>query len=111
GVREVGVTWRTAEVDLFRDVRRAAPGRATPILLQLCTNTYNAYNNWGGGSLYAYHGRANLQGHRVSFDRPLEGQFRQWELPFVSWAERNGYVLDYCANSDLAFHPELLPRY
>ena len=90
---------------------RPCRARCAPILLQLCTNTYNAYNNWGGGSLYAYHGRANLQGHRVSFSRPMEGQFRQWELAFVAWAERNGYALDYCANSDLEFHPELLEHY
>lgn len=107
----VGRNRRTAEVDLFFIVRPAEPGQRTSILLQLSTNTYNAYNNWGGGSLYAYHGRANLQGHRVSFDRPLEGQFRQWELPFVAWAERQGYTLDYCANSDLEFHPELLDAY
>ena len=25
--------------------------------------------------------------------------------------ERNGYALDYCANSDLEFHPELLDHY
>jgi hypothetical protein len=107
----VGRNRRTAEADLFFIVRPAEPGKSTSVLLQLCTNTYNAYNNWGGGSLYAYHGRANLQGHRVSFDRPLEGQFRQWELPFVTWAERQGYVLDYCANSDLETRPEILERY
>ncbi len=107
----VGRNHRTAEVDLFFIVRPAEPGQRTPILIQLTTNTYNAYNNWGGGSLYGYHGRAGLQGHRVSFDRPLAGQYRRWELPFVSWAERNGYVLDYCANSDLEFHPELLDHY
>ena len=45
-----------------------------------------------------------------STGRPA-GQFRQWELPFVIWAERNGYTLDYCANSDLEFHPELLESY
>jgi hypothetical protein len=111
GGKFVGRNRRTAEVDLFFIVRPAEPGKGTPILLQLCTNTYNAYNNWGGGSLYAYHGRANLQGHRVSFDRPLEGQFRQWELPFVAWAEQQGYTLDYCANSDLETRPEILDRY
>ena len=52
-----------------------------------------------------------LQGHRVSFDRPLDSQFRQWELPFVAWAERRGYVLDYCANGDLESRPEILDRY
>jgi hypothetical protein len=111
GGKFVGRNRRTAEVDVFFIVRTAVPGRDSRILLQLCTNTYNAYNNWGGGSLYAFHGRANLQGHRVSFNRPLEGQFRQWELAFVAWAERNGFALDYCANSDLEFHPELLEHY
>jgi hypothetical protein len=111
GGKFVGRNRRSAEVDLFFIVRPAEPGKNTSILLQLCTNTYNAYNNWGGSSLYAYHGRANLQGHRVSFNRPLAGQFRQWELPFVAWAERNGHTLDYCANSDLEFHPELLRSY
>jgi hypothetical protein len=111
GGKFIGRSRRTAEVDLFFIVRSSDPGRDTSILLQLCTNTYNAYNNWGGGSLYAYHGRANLQGHRVSFDRPLDGQFRQWELPFVAWAERAGYTLDFCANGDLESRPDLLARY
>jgi hypothetical protein len=111
GGKYVGRSRRTAEVDLFFIVRPASPGWDTSILLELATNTYNAYTNWGGSSLYAYHGRAGLQGHRVSFDRPLDSQFRQWELPFVAWAERNGYTLDYCANGDLESHPELLDRY
>lgn len=111
GGKYVGRNRRTAEVDLFFIVRSSKPGKDTPILLELSTNTYNAYTNWGGSSLYAYHGRAGLQGHRVSFDRPIDSQFRQWELPFVVWAERNGYQLDYCVNSDLEFHPELLTKY
>lgn len=111
GGKYSGRSRRTAEVDLFFIVRPSDQGRDASILIQLCTNTYNAYNNWNGSSLYAYHGRAGLQGHRVSFDRPLEGQFRQWELPFVVWAERNGYALDYCANGDLESRPELLERY
>src|SRR6185312_138853 len=88
GGKFVGRNRRTAEADLFFVVGPEEPGKEASILLQLATNTYNAYNNWGGSSLYAYHGRGHLQGHRVSFDRPLAGQFRQWELPFVAWAER-----------------------
>lgn len=102
---------RTAESTLFFIVRPAKPGANTPILLQLSTNTYNAYNNWGGFSLYGYHGQSQLQGNRVSFDRPAVGIFKQWELPFIVWAEQNGYALDYAANSDLEFHPELLENY
>ena len=102
---------RTAEGVMHFVVRSAQPGHDTKILLQLATNTYNAYNNWGGYSVYAYHGHSNLQGHRVSFDRPMAGLFSRWELSFVEWAERNGYTLDYAANSDLEFHPEILKEY
>lgn len=102
---------RTAEGSFFFIVRSATPGQQTKVLLQLSTNTYNAYNNWGGHSLYSYHDRDGLQGHRVSFDRPPRSQFRNWELPFVAWAEQAGYRVDYAANSDLEFHPELLEQY
>jgi hypothetical protein len=44
-------------------VVRAASSRASALLV-LATNTYNAYNTWGGRSLYT-------GGHRVSFDRPF----------------------------------------
>lgn len=107
----IGRGRRTAESKLFFVVRPAKPASDTKILLQLTTNTYSAYNNWGGHSLYAFHARNKLQGTRVSFDRPLAGFFRQWELPFVAWAERRGYVLDYAVNSDLEFRPEVLKNY
>ncbi len=102
---------RTAESSLFFIVRPAKPGEKTPILFQLSTNTYNAYTNWGGFSLYGYHGQNGMQGRRVSFDRPIGSQFRTWELPFVVWAEQNGYTLDYAANNDLEFRPEMLEHY
>jgi len=96
---------------LFFVVRPKEPGKGSKILLQLSTNTYNAYTNFGGYSLYAYNGRHKVQGRRVSFDRPQSSQFRNWELPFVQWAEKAGYTLDFAANSDLEFRPELLKAY
>jgi hypothetical protein len=96
---------------LFFIVRNPDPESGSGILLQLSTNTYNAYTNWGGHSLYAYHDRDGLQGHRVSFDRPLSSQYQKWELPFVRWAEQNGYQLDFAVNSDLEFRPDLLKSY
>ena len=100
---------RTAAGSLFFIVRPTKP--AASILIQLCTNTYNAYTNYGGFSLYAYHAVAKNQGHRVSFDRPQSPQFANWELPFVAWCEKNGFALDYAANSDLELHPEILAGY
>jgi hypothetical protein len=97
--------------ECFFVVRPKRPAAHTKVLIQLSTNTYNAYTNWGGYSLYAYHGRDKVKGRRVSFDRPISSQFRQWEEPFVRWAEGAGYTLDYCVNSDLEFRPEILSGY
>lgn len=102
---------RTAESTCFFIVRASEPGKHSRTLIQLSVNTYNAYNNWGGSSLYGYHGRANLQGHRVSFNRPPSSQFSKWELPFIRWAEKNGNHLDYASNMDLELHPEILKHY
>jgi mono/diheme cytochrome c family protein len=105
---------------MFFVVRSSHPGRDSKILLQLAANTYNAYNGWGGFSLYTYWGPAHWDkvhepgdelGRRVSFQRPFTGIDRNWELPFFQWAERNGYRLDYAINSDLEFHPEILEQY
>ncbi|MCX6047946.1 MAG: hypothetical protein NT075_22835 [Chloroflexi bacterium] len=49
-------------------VRAARPSRGTASLLVLSTNTYNAYNQWGGSCLYA-------GARRVSFARPFERGF------------------------------------
>ena len=46
-------------------VVRAAPAAPAPALLVLATNTYNAYNQWGGHCLYS-------GADRVSFTRPIE---------------------------------------
>ena len=97
--------------EVYFIVRPKHPGKTSTILLQLSTNTYNAYTNWGGYSLYAYHGRHKVQGRRVSFDRPQSSQFPNWEQPFVAWAEGNGFTLEYAANSDLERDPELLKNY
>ncbi|MEO9595428.1 N,N-dimethylformamidase beta subunit family domain-containing protein [Rhodopirellula bahusiensis] len=107
----VGRNQRTAVGRLFFVVRSKTPGATSPILIQLATNTYNAYTNWGGHSLYGYHDRDGVQGNRVSFDRPIQSQFAKWELPFIQWAERSGYELEYAVNSDLEFHPEMLAKY
>ena len=45
-------------------VRAPVVARNGAPLLVIATNTYNAYNNWGGRSLYT-------GGNRVSFDRPF----------------------------------------
>lgn len=102
---------RSAEGGCFFVLRAAEPGKSSKILLQLSTHTYNAYNNWAGFSLYGYHALEGNQGHRVSFERPPASQFANWEQPFVEWAERGGFTLEYAANGDLETRPEILSAY
>ncbi|MGB0606159.1 MAG: N,N-dimethylformamidase beta subunit family domain-containing protein [Candidatus Latescibacterota bacterium] len=102
---------RSAQATGYFVLRPKVDQPRAKILLGLSTNTYAAYNNWGGFSLYAYHGRGGVQGNRVSFQRPDRGLFSRWEAPFVQWIEENGYALDYCTNLDLEHHPDLLGQY
>ena len=41
----------------------------------------------------------------------FQSSWRNWEHPFVEWAERAGYEIDYAVNSDLEFRPEILDHY
>ncbi len=60
-----GVTGPEATSHAFFVLRSAAPGRDASAVLVLSTNTYNAYNKWGGACLYT-------GVPKVSFARPLE---------------------------------------
>lgn len=96
---------------LYFVVRSARPGRDANILLQLTTNTHNAYNNWGGCCFYPPP-TSDRQVPRLSFDRPgVWGHLADWERPFIQWAEQAGFALDYAVNTDLEIHPEMLQGY
>ena len=90
--------------------------RPCDLLVQCSDNTWQAYNVWGGGSLYRHpKGNQRSFGH-VSFDRPYgkypqgfmpnpqstgSGEWLCFEFPMAYWLEREGYDLSYCSNSDL----------
>lgn len=102
---------RMASHNLILVVRAAQPAVKNKILLQLTTNTYMAYNPWGGKSTYAYNSYDKIQSHQVSLLRPGHGYhggtgFGGWERAFVQWCEREGYGLDYAVNYDLERWPE-----
>jgi hypothetical protein len=84
----------------FVIVRPASQAIGTPILVQVPINTWQAYNRWGGKSLYDFYGP---RAYRVSFDRPY-GEMANtpawWELQTVRFLEREGYDVSYQTDYD-----------
>jgi hypothetical protein len=84
-------------------------GGHEPILFQTSTNTYQAYNPYGGTSLYNNNTNKAIwtapHAMKVSYDRPFEtgdgaGQFLWYEYPYVRWLEKNGYNVAYTTDVD-----------
>lgn len=92
-------------------------GRQSDIHVQTSDTTYQAYNRWGGNSLYygdddAIFGRAV----KVSYSRPmdpgqLENDFYYAEMPLIRWLERNGYDVTYTSCIDTDRRPQELLRH
>jgi hypothetical protein len=127
----------------FFVVRPHAGAPTAPALLALATNTWHAYNDFGGRNLYTGATQVSLQrpmapgylhkppglGRRVTTTAPPDPQMAahvgylalnhlsawagsagwpDWELPFLQWAEGNGFDIDVVTNADLEDHPQLL---
>ena len=99
-----------------------ADGRARDLLVVMPTNTWQAYNAWGGKSVYVYNssanptvigakaGNPNQRAAKVSFDRPMTNVIAEYnwvlrtEFPLIWWLERQGYNLTY--TDDLGVHSQ-----
>lgn len=93
-------------------VREDDPGSTARLLFLSSVNTHQAYNDYGGGSLYGF--GDTVKAPRVSFDRPYTtgvGKYKFWEAKMIPWLEQNGYAVEYATTYDLHFHPELLDHY
>ena len=82
-----------------------------PILVVSSLFTYQAYNTWGGHSLYAgqdAQGKITsaARSYEVSFDRPYSDNGGLMDIPlyeynFVRWFERSGFHGTYAADADI----------
>jgi hypothetical protein len=100
-------------------VKENNPGTTSKVLWVVPTNTYQAYNAWGGSSLYWVSLPNSIyRTDTVSFDRPFGeswsesgftgyhlndslGQFNEREWAWVQWMESHNYPVEYCADRDL----------
>jgi hypothetical protein len=78
--------------------------RPSEVLMQAGVTTYQAYNAWGGTSLYS-----KPRAVKVSFDRPYArgagaGDFFYWEYGMLRFLEREGYDVTYSTNIDTHMH-------
>lgn len=93
-------------------VRAAKP--SAPLLIVSGTNTFQAYNTFGGRNVYP--SDAPRRSFRVSFDRPYSeaaglARFRDWEQQLVIWLLLNGIPYDVATEHDLDRDPTLLSGY
>jgi hypothetical protein len=114
--------------------------RSSGLLVQLGVTTYQAYNYWGGKSLYKWGSTEGKRAAKVSFNRPYAansqnpsaaygmgaGEFLTnlqphpdtykvsnagWDYNMVRWLEREGFDLSYCTNLDTHCAPNLLQHH
>jgi hypothetical protein len=84
-------------------VRDDAGGSA--VLFQTADTTWQAYNAYGGNSLYV--GQPAGRAYKVSYNRPFSTRgccVEDWlfnaEYPMIRWLEANGYDLSYTTGVD-----------
>ncbi|MGH7724670.1 MAG: N,N-dimethylformamidase beta subunit family domain-containing protein [Candidatus Eiseniibacteriota bacterium] len=87
------------------------------LLMSISESTYQAYNSYGGNSLYGGSVAGYPAGHatKVSYNRPFitrSGPSEDWffnaDYPMVRWLERNGYDVSYFTNLDTGRNGGLL---
>jgi hypothetical protein len=95
-------------------VRQSPTAVASAVLIQVPVNTWEAYNPWGGKSLYQF--GTSRHALEVSFDRPFDQQQlhnmgTELELPWVRFLERNGIDVSYQTDLDTDVAPGSLLRH
>lgn len=82
------------------------------VVLVMAVNTWQAYNGWGGYSLYNGPIGFADRSRAVSFDRPYDrsgaAKFITFERPVVARAEMLGLPLAYVTSADLDADPGIL---
>ncbi len=84
------------------------------ILFQTSDTTWQAYNRYGGGSLYVAPSMPFNRAYKVSYNRPFttRNYSSSWvlghEYPMIRWLEANGYDVSYFTGVDSDRRGELI---
>jgi hypothetical protein len=86
-------------------------GSPAPLLVHTSEFTWEAYNTFGGTSLYASNVSGFSRAYEVTLDRPFSapgwGELPR-EIPMIQFLEEKGFAVDYASDGDLATRPCLL---
>ncbi len=101
--------------EIIFSIRPANPGSDSKILVIMSTNTMQAYNNYGGKSLYNYNSTNSLHANWVSYDRPFtytaQYDYYGWENYLVNWLGRNNISVEFATDVDIEKYSDLLSNY
>jgi hypothetical protein len=92
--------WAGRVATTFFVVHPPAQTPGSSVLVQVPVNTWEAYNAWGGKSLYDFF---PPRAYAVSFDRPFGNMAQSpmwWEIQLVRFLEREGYDVSYQTDVD-----------
>ncbi|HYM19791.1 MAG TPA: N,N-dimethylformamidase beta subunit family domain-containing protein [Candidatus Kapabacteria bacterium] len=115
GVYEADIPTGSGMKQIVFVVKSSTLASTSRTVVCLTTNTWQAYNNWGGKSLYNYNSKNDTGSVKVSFDRPFAdtaaGLYFRWTDKLVKWLDREGIDAEFCTNQDLDRDPHFLDKY
>jgi hypothetical protein len=80
-----------------------------PILFVSATNTFQAYNTWGGASAY------KNESYVIDYNRPIDGSarlgFRESEYPLIYLLEKEGYSTAIITDETFRQYPHILANH
>ncbi|HLX13237.1 MAG TPA: N,N-dimethylformamidase beta subunit family domain-containing protein, partial [Bacteroidota bacterium] len=101
-------------------VKERRPGSHSKVLVSFSVNTWEAYNTFGGRSLYPIPvpntNSAIAPSYKVSFNRPFNYRsgpqpFVSWDSKLISWLDKQGIAYEVATDIDLSKDSSALNPY
>ena len=100
---------RTGTSSVVPFIVKEPAGAKSRILVVSSVNTDQAYNNWGGKSLYNFNSTNGQQAVKISFDRPYAGAVYFYETRLVQFLESQpDFDISYTTDVDVHRNPSTL---
>ncbi len=102
--------------DIVFFVKEIVPGSHSKLVVSLSVNTWQAYNNFGGKSLYESNSTEGQRSYKVSFERPYadnigNGQYFRWANKFIAWLHKENIDVEFTNSIELDRYADLLNNY